>query len=457
MEALTDKNSLLHSCQRLFSLALPMAGTQLIQVASGFLCMAMLAHLGHHTLAASALIFSTQMSIMVSGMSILFALSILIGHAYGARNYSEIGVLVQQGWTLSLILALPIIFAFWHMGSILIYFGETPEIAGIVQTYFHAYAWAVIPGFLSTCNQQFGYGIHKKTLIISSSFMGVVVLIATSYVLIFGKLGLPSFGVAGLGYAMIAQYTFFFVFTTLYFYVDKSFQPYALFQYRLHKHWGQFKRVISMGWPICLQMGGELMSFFVVNIMVGWMGTTALAAFQVVNQYVFLVVIPLFAVSQASGILVGHACGAKQYGQVKQIGKAAMMIVIIASGVVALTLLLFPRYLASFYFNVNDPANSQVLQLVTLLFMLAAIMQIFDGLRNALIGLLRGLLDTRFPMMVGITLIWLVGMPLAYTLGFTFKLGVVGISLASLLSMSLGALIMFLRWHRMTQKLQTVR
>jgi multidrug resistance protein, MATE family len=141
--------------KKIISLALPMAGVQLITVSSGFLCMLMLSKLGHEVLAASALIFSIQMSTMVTGMSILFSLSVLVGHAYGAKNYSAIGNFVQQSWTLGLIIATPIIIFFWHIGSILIYFGQTPHIAAIVQKFFHAYVWCVVPLLLSVSNQQF--------------------------------------------------------------------------------------------------------------------------------------------------------------------------------------------------------------------------------------------------------------------------------------------------------------
>src|SRR6185312_238067 len=106
--------------KRIIALAIPMAGTQFIHIASVFLCMNMLAHLGHQVLAASALISATQMSIMVTGMSILFALSFLVGHAYGAQEYVKIGNFVQQGWILSLLISLPIMLIFWHIGALLI-------------------------------------------------------------------------------------------------------------------------------------------------------------------------------------------------------------------------------------------------------------------------------------------------------------------------------------------------
>lgn len=438
--------------KKIFSLALPMAGSQFINVASGFLCMAMVAQLGHQALAASALIFSTQLPIMTSGMSLLYSLSVLVGHAYGAKDYSSIGNYVQQGWTLGLLISVPMMVLFWHMDSILIFFGQAKEIADIVQSYFHAFVWAVIPGFLSTCNIQFGYGIHKKMLIVSTSIMSIIVLLITAYALILGKFGLPQMGVAGLGYAIVAQYSSFFIITTLFFSFEKSFRRFELFRYRVHQHWGHFIQMFRIGWPICVQMGGEMLSLFVYGIMVGWIGTTALAAFQIVNQYYFLIASTIFALSQATGILVGHACGAKKFHEVKKLSYASIAIVLAVCSVFAIIFLLFPTRLASFYMNVADPANAATLHLTIAIFMIIAFSQVLSGLRNLLTGILRGLLDTRFPMYASLLTTWLIGMPLSYILAFLLHLGAVGFFIGVMLSYLGGAVTLMYRWYAFNKK-----
>lgn len=437
--------------KKIFALALPMAGTQLINVASGFFCMAMIAHLGQQVLAASALIFSTQLSIMVTGMSILFSLSVLIGHAYGAKEYSVIGNFVQQGWTLALLISIPITVFFWNIHSILIYFGQSATIAKTVQVYFHAYVWGVAPACLSACNQQFGYAVHKKMLMVSTSVISVVILLITAYVFIFGKFGMPALGVAGLGYAMAAQYGFYFIFTTAYFYFEKSFKRFDLFSYRVHQHWEHFRKMIKIGWPISVQMGGEMLSFFVSGIMIGWIGITALGAYQVVNQYYCLMVIPIFSLSQASAILIGHARGAKQTHEVNKLSHASIGIVLVLCLLVACAFFLIPKTLVSLYLDVNNPANAAIVHLAVLIFSIIAFSQIFDGLRNILIGILRGLFDTRFPMYTSLTTIWLVGMPISYTLAFIFKLGAVGFVIGGAVGMLCGVSVMLYRWRVMSK------
>jgi multidrug resistance protein, MATE family len=435
--------------KRIFSLALPMAGSQFLNVGSGFLCMGMLAHLGHQVLAASALISATQLSIMVSGLSILFSLSVLIGHAYGAKDYPVIGNYLRQAWLLGILIGIPIIIFFWHIGAILIFFGQSPAIANIVQYYFHAYVWAVIFWFLSTCNQQFGYAIGKKKLIVTASAISIIILLTTAYIFIFGKLGISSKGVAGLGYALTAQAVFFFVFTTLVFYYGKDFKPFELFSLRAQQQGEYFKKMFKIGWPICVQMGGEMLSLFVSGILIGWLGITALAAFQIVNQYYFLIIVPIFSLSQASGILVGQARGAKQFHEIKKLSHASITIVLIIGLIIAGAFLLFPKHLAAFYLDVTNPTNSATLHLTILIFMIIAFSQLLDGLRNILIGILRGMFDTRFPMYTSLLTIWLIGMPLSYMLAFPLHLGAVGFVIGGMLGMLGCAAVMLYRWQKL--------
>lgn len=434
-------------------LALPMMGTQLLNVASGFLCMVMVAKLGHQVLAASALIFATQITVMVICMSFLFSLSIFVSHANGARNYSLIGDYVQQGWTLGIIISTPMILIFWHIAPILIFLGQSPAIVQIVQTFFHGLVWGVVPVLFLTCNQQLCYGIHKQRLVLATSGMSVMILLLSAYVLIFGKFGFPRLGVEGFGFAIATQCWFSFIFTTCYFYFGKDFKRYNLFHYRVHKNWHHLVQIFKVSWPISLQIGGEMLSFFAASTMVGWLGVRSLAAYQVVGQYLFLIVVPLFAVSQASSILIGQACGSKQFHEIKRIGMVCIGVALMLTVIVAVVFISAPKFLASLYLDVHKISNAETVHWIVLLFMVVAFSQIFDAVRNVTTGALRGLFDTRFPMWAGLFVIWIIGIPLAYCFGFILHWGVVGISAGSAIGMLVGAVAVFIRWHIMSRKI----
>lgn len=448
---MSDQANFLVVSKKLFSLAIPMAMTQLIAVGSSFLCMVIIAKLGREVLAASALIFSVRISMMIIGASILFSLSILIGHAYGEKEYTRVGNFVRQGWLMAIFISIPVMLLFWHIDSILMLFRQPISLIDIIKIFFHANIWNVIPFLLSICNQQLCYATRKQKIDLLANIAGVIVLLSSVYIFVFGKLGFPKLGVAGLGYAMDLQGWFYFLLTSLIIYFNEHFKRFELFKYRFHQNWHDFIRMLQIGWPISLQIGGEMLSLFAGAAMVGWLGANALAAYQVVMQYIFLSIIPLFALSQASGVLISYARGEKNYSEIKKLGTISIVLTLYVTLLVAATFLLMPRHLASLYLNISDVKNSVIIKLIILLFAITAFSQILDGLRNTLTGMLRGMFDTKFPMLISILSIWMIGIPLGYFLGFIMRLGVGGIAVGSAIGMLTGVLLLYYRWRGTTK------
>ncbi len=438
--------------RRVIQLSLPMAITQLITVGSGFLCMTMLAELGHEVLAASALISSISLTVLITAISLLFSLSILIGHRFGERDYLSIGTLLQHGWLISLLISIPTFLIFWYIYPILIFFGQEKTIAKIVEEFFHANIWRVIPFFLSVCNQQLCYGVHKQKIDLMANLFGVIILLLASWILIFGKFGFPALGVAGFGYASFLQGLFYFTFTTFCLYFLPDFKKFDLFRLRIHSSWSALKELFRVGWPISLQISGEMLSFLVAITFIGWLGSNSLAAYQVIMQYQLLIVIPIFAIAQASGILIGQAYGAKKFADIKKLGTASIRLTCFICILTGLLFLLFPGQLSSLYLNVHDANNANTLHLIIVLFAIMAFSQFFDAIRNILTGSLRGLLDTRFPMIIALGSIWLISVPLGYILGFPLQLDVAGVMAGWLGGMVIGAIILYYRWYKLSRK-----
>jgi len=432
--------------QRVFKLSLPMAGSRFLQMASGFIGTMMLAHLGREVLASCALINATLSAILLIFISIVFSLSFIVGQSFGAKKYDEIGALVQQGFFLSFILALIMLIFFWYAADFLRLFHEPEEMLGFVQQYFHALMWGVIPILLQSCLEQFCYGILKQRLVVILNALSLLIGVPIAYVLIFGKGGLPALGVQGLGLTFAIQAWFDFTLLLICCYSMQDFKKFDLFKSRSHKGLIYCRQILRIGWPMSVQFGGELSAFFVVTMMVGWLGTNALAAVQVTQQWMFLIVVPIFAMSEAAGILVSQAVGAKEFFNLKAITNASLVSSLGLVTIFGIGFIFFPDFFASFYINIHLAKNIPIMHLIRVLFIIMAFTLILSSMRDVMSGSLRGLFDTQFPMKIGLFVMWCLVIPLGYLFAFPLHMDVIGFKLGGNIGLFIGAVIIYWRW-----------
>lgn len=439
--------------KRVLSLAMPMAGSRLIQMLSGFIGMAMLAHLGAGVLSASALMTSTQIAIIVSFISLLFSASVVVGQAYGAKQYYEIGSIMREACVLSLMLVLPMVALFLVIDHILLWAGQLPSLVSYVRVYFHAFIWGTPAYVLIAALQQSCYGMNKQRFVIISNLCALCLFILSAYVLIFGKFGIPAQGVAGLPYAFAIQAYFNVCFMLCCFYFQKQFAELQFFSRRKNQGWKYLRQLLQIGWPMSVQFGGELLGLFVVTVMVGWLGKAALAASQVAQQWMFLFIVPMFAIAESAGIFVSQSVGAKRYRETRHTTNVCVWILTVFAILATLLFAIFPKPLASLYINVNDIRNAATVHLIRILLVLLIFFLTFESWRHIFAGSLRGLYDTRFAMWVGILIIWFVSIPLGYLFGFTFHWGVIGFRVASSIALFTGAILLFARWRQRSGEL----
>ncbi|WP_423062546.1 MATE family efflux transporter [Candidiatus Paracoxiella cheracis] len=221
-----------HLVGKTIRLALPMAGSRLIQMLSGFIGMLMLARLGHTVLAASALMTPTMITIIVIMIALLFSVSVVVGQAWGAGKQYEIGSIIQQGCVLALIISIPAMILFWYVDRFLLWTGQPPELIVYVRQYFHALEWGVVPIMLGATIQQACYGMLKQRLVIILNSFCLLIFVGVSYILIFGKLGFKDYGVAGLSYAFSIQAWLNLILLLVIFYVLPELKPMQLFAKR---------------------------------------------------------------------------------------------------------------------------------------------------------------------------------------------------------------------------------
>lgn len=437
--------------KKTWSVALPIIFVQLIGTITSFIGMAFLATLGHDVLAASALLYSIQTMIFVIGMSPLFALSVLISRALGKGEQKEIGNILQQSWLLALILGAIIFVLYSYVGPILHAFGQAQPLIVIIKPYFYIARWGMPAILISVACSQFLLGVGKQKLVAVISCVQTLILIVASYTFVLGHFGVHKYGVAGWGIAFTISAWLNLGMLAIILYWQHDFKKFHIFHVHMKNGLQHLKDLFHFGWPIAIQTGGELLSFGFVTIMVGWLGTTSLAAIQVVTQFLMIMVIPAYGFSTAAGILVGHSMGAKKFTQARAFGYTSVIICASTIALFGILLNLFPTSLAHIFLSPSEPDYVQILSLVKTIFIIAAISQVFDSIRNSLTGALRGLLDMRFAMIIGLISIWILRVPVSYILAFKFHMGVVGIALGSVVGMIIGAAVIYWRWWSKTR------
>ena len=444
---LNTQSSLLSGFKKILKLALPMLCSQILAVFSGFLCMLMLGHVSHGVLAASALIFSLQTTLMIIGTSLLMVLAYMIGHAMGVKKYDWVGVYVQHGFLIAFCTGVLIFILSSFLGPILLALKESPVLVPIVVKFFNIYRFSFFALVSSMVLAQLFYGTQHAPQVFLRSALSCVVLVLVAWVLIHGDLGFPALGVQGFAIGILIQNLVLILTLVLYITRHDSFKKFGIFHLRFFKHWGQLGQMLKSGWPICVQMSGELLAFSAAAVMVGWLGTNPLAAYQIVIQCWFLLVIVVFGLSHSMGILVGQARGENNWNQIRALLKAGFAITLIFVLLIALIFIIFPKFLTNLFIHPGQPNYVGTLILTIPLFAVIALNQFFDGFRNVMIGGLRGLLDTRFPMWLSLILLWLVGMPLSYLFGFVLHGGLIGIAFGSTLGMIIAVILIALRWR----------
>jgi MATE family multidrug resistance protein len=193
-------------------------------------------------------------------------------------------------------------------------------------------------------------------------------------------------------------------------------------------------------------MGNEIGSFLVTTLMVGWISVAALEMQQVTTRYLMLLVIPLVGFSQAATIVISRQFGARNTDEVRSTGWFYTGLGLTYAFGILLLFLLFPKQLIGVFIHYTPEAEA-TFHTLSILLVVVAIGQIFDSVRNIITGALRGLLDSKYPMLVSILMIWGVGIPLAYFMGFTLDYGLIGMAIAHNLTMAIGAAVLFVRFQ----------
>lgn len=426
-------------------IGIPVIIAQLLQMSMNFVDTVMAGNLSAQDLAAVAVGGAVFIPFAMLAAGILMAVTPIVAQLVGSRKIREIGKNARQGIWLSQILALPFFFIVRHMGGILHVMDVTPEIIPIALAYLDAISWGVFPLFGYMSLRFFNEGLSVTRPSMYFALAGVLVNIPANYVLMYGKLGFPELGARGCGYASalvgLVMMLGMLAFTANY----PSYKRFDIFNRFRWPEWQYLKEILRVGIPIGISSTMEVTMFAVVSLLMGSLGTVAVAGHQIaINIAAMAFMIPL-GLSTAITARVGQAAGRKNLPEARRRGITGIMLCVLFMIVTALLMFLFPALISSIY--TQDRA---VQQIAIGLIQLAAIFQISDGLQVGGFGALRGLKDTRVPMIVNLIAYWVVGLPLGYYLGLVRGIGPEGLWMGLIAGLTIAAILHNVRFHHLT-------
>jgi multidrug resistance protein, MATE family len=436
------------------ALAMPLAGAQLAQAATAFADTIMMGLLGSQTLAAGGLGAATFAALLIISTGIVSAVSPLIAEAYGSGQQDKVGHITAQSVWLAVLLAIPATFLLWNMGSLMRYFGQAESTAVLAQSYLQAIAWGFLPGLVFAALRSVVTALARPRPVLLITIGGTLFNIVGNYVLMFGKLGFPALGLAGIGFASSLSFVLMLIALVIYITMQPSLLACGLFRYWHRFELPLFQELIVIGVPIGVLFAVETGLFTVTTFLMGYLGTTILAAHQIALQTAALTFMVPMGISIATTVRVGQLSGQDNLPAARLAGYVGIAIGALFMAAMGLLMWTMPKTIISLYLNLDDPENIAVIRIAESLLGVAALFQIVDGVQTIAAGALRGLKDTRIPMVIGIIAYWGIGLTSGCLLGLHWGMGGVGLWLGLAIGLAIAATVLVWRFYSLISDLE---
>lgn len=429
-------------------LGLPLVGSHVAQFALHVTDTIMLGWYGVTDLAAGALGATLFFVVFTLGMGYGQAVMPMVATFAAAGEGTEVRRVTRMGMWLSIgfsALALPL---FLMSGPILGAMGQDPEVARIGGEYLAIIGFGMAPALVVMVVKSYLAALGRTQVVFWATVLGVFVNIGANWVLIFGNLGFPELGARGAAIASVLVQIVTLVAMLGYAVLLPSLRQYQLLVRFWRPDWTALRRVNALGLPIGFAMLAETGLFAASAVMMGWLGALPLAAHSIALEITAMFFMVHLGLSNAATVLVGRARGRGDGPGLRAAAKAA---VLLSLGFAAATMLVYwiaAEPMVGLFLKPDEPQRDLIVPLGVTLLMVAALFQFADAGQVMAMGLLRGVQDTRQPMVIAAVSYWLVGLPAGYGLGFVIGWEGVGIWLGLVAGLTAAALALHARFWR---------
>lgn len=431
-----------------FLLAYPVMISQVGHMMVNVADSVMVGQLGALPLAGASLANVIFHLLMTFGIGISYAITPLVATADGQGDISKSSAVLKNGFLVNTITGI-ILFVLVVIGSpILFHLDQPQDVVTAAMPYLNIITFSLIPLMVFQTFRQFAEGLSKTRqamfIVISSNLINI----GLNYLLIYGKAGFPELGLNGAGWASLISRVILALWMIGYIYYHKAFRKYrggfliGSYSKKL------IKRLISIGLPAGLQFIFEVGAFGFAVIMMGWIGTEALAAHQIAVNLAAVSYMAASGLSAAATIRVGNQLGRKDVPTLRAATFTLYAMVIVFMLACALIFIFGRYYLPSLYIQ-----DVEVIQIASSLVVIAGFFQLSDGIQVVSLGALRGLEDVKVPTILTFIAYWIIALPVGYLLGFKFGWGAEGIWYGLVVGLTIVAIVMSIRFNKLTKML----
>ncbi|HEY4199751.1 MAG TPA: MATE family efflux transporter [Devosiaceae bacterium] len=413
--------------KNLFILAWPLIVAQLAQNALFTSDVIMMGWLGPKYLAGGALAAAFLNTFLLGALGLVGVVAPMVAQSLGARDLHSVRRTVRTGFWVVIAVSVVVMPIVWQVRPILLALGQSPISAELAEEFVHHGVWMFFPALGLVVLRSFlaAHGATAAILIIT--VVGVFFNSGLNYLIMFGNFGFPRLELAGSGISTASVNLVMFLLMVGYVQSRRRYRRYHMFGNFWRIDWARFREMFRIGTPIGLTVMAEVGLFSAAAILMGLFGTDEVAAHAVALQLTAMSFMVPLGLSQATTVRVGLAYGSGSHEGVRKSGWTSLGLTLGFETITCAIFFLFAVPLVALFLNPGEVANQNALTLAATYLLVAAMFQFVDGTQVIAAAALRGLSDTKVPMVVALIGYWLVGFPIAWFFGFSLGMRGVGV------------------------------
>ena len=430
--------------KRNLALAYPVMLSQAGIVMVGIVDNLMVGQLGATPLAAVSFASAIFFNIMVFGMGFAVGITPMVSAAFAQNNPQKAGRYFKNGLFLNLLIGVVLTLVMYGSTFAMPYLGQEPEVLEQAIPYFNYINLSMLPLMLFFHFKQFNEGLESTKPAMVISLSSNLLNIGLNWIFIYGHWGFEPMGLNGAGLATLISRIITGVLLAYYTLKTPYFRPFLDEVKNTRIRLDKCLEIIKVAIPISSQMLMEVMTFSIGAIMVGWIGSQAQAAHQIVIGMASLTYMVATGLSAAATIRVSNELGKNNLLEMHQSARTTMLM---ATGFMAITAVFFvllKDWLPTLFVK---PEETEVLLISSGLMIIAGIFQLFDGMQVVALGALRGIQDVKYPTLITMIAYWGLGLPSAYYFAFHTDAKTAGIWYGFLIGLGSASILLTLRFE----------